>query len=292
MPPGAENLPSLISTRELHVNQTWQPQPGKARVGDGFTRTVALTAADVPGIVFPPLPLAKVDGLAVYPKPPVVQDQVERGDFTGKRIDTVTYICERPGQFTLPTLVIPWWDLKSQKLMRVTLPTVTLEVEPGPVQGVDATAPAGEMWGRPWLRWMVRAGLLAAAVVVSWRKRDALRAAWERRRARRQASEAGCFAHLLDACRAGDAKAAFNALLRWLDCSHRSPDSATIADFLVRQPDADLQRQVEGLQECILGRAADWNGAALAAALRRARRSHIGLTTTADKARLPLLNPP
>jgi hypothetical protein len=132
MPPGAENLPGLIATRELRVNQTWQPPPKQARVGDGFTRTVTLTAPNMPGMVFPPLPLAKVDGLAVYPKPPVVQDQVERGDFTGKRIDTVTYICERPGQFTLPALAIPWWDLQNQKLKQVTLPAVTLDVEPAP----------------------------------------------------------------------------------------------------------------------------------------------------------------
>jgi hypothetical protein len=92
MPPGAEHLPELTATRDLRVDQTWQPDPKKARVGDRFTRTVTLTAPDVPGMVFPPLPLAKVDGLAVYPKPPVVQDHVERGDFTGKRIDTVTYI--------------------------------------------------------------------------------------------------------------------------------------------------------------------------------------------------------
>jgi hypothetical protein len=54
MPPGAENLPGLIATRELRADQTWQPDPKKARVGDGFTRTVALTAPDVPGMVFPP----------------------------------------------------------------------------------------------------------------------------------------------------------------------------------------------------------------------------------------------
>jgi hypothetical protein len=292
MPPGAENLPGLIATRELGVHQTWQPEPKKARVGDGFTRTVTLTAPDVPGMVFPPLPLAKVDGLAMYPKPPVVQDQVERGDFTGKRIETVTYICERPGQFTLPALVIPWWDLENQKLMQVTLPSVTLEVEPGPTSSVDAAAPSAEAAGRQWLWWTVGAVmLLAAAATVSWCKREALLAAWERRQALRQASEAGYFARLLDACRASNAKAAYNALLRWLDCTHDGADSATIGDFLGRHPDADLRRHVEALQESILGRTTDWNGAALAAALRRARRSHLRRRMTADEARLPALNP-
>jgi hypothetical protein len=62
MPPGAENYPGLVATRELHVEQVWHPQPRKARVGDAFTRTVTLTAPDLPGMVFPPLPLAEVEG--------------------------------------------------------------------------------------------------------------------------------------------------------------------------------------------------------------------------------------
>jgi hypothetical protein len=138
---------------------------------------------------------------------------------------------------------------------------------------------------------MVGTLLLAVAVAASWRKRDALLAAWERRQAQRQASEAGCFAHLLNACRVGDAKAAYNALLRWLECTHQGADSATIEDFLVHHPDADLRRQVEGLQESILGTAANWKGATLADALRRAHRRRLRRRTAADEARLPALNP-
>ena len=44
MPPGAEHLPSLISTRALRVTQTWQPQPEQAHLGDAFTRTITLSA--------------------------------------------------------------------------------------------------------------------------------------------------------------------------------------------------------------------------------------------------------
>jgi hypothetical protein len=292
MPPGAENLPGLITARELRVEEAWQPQPRKAQVGDAFTRTVTLTAPDVPGMVFPPLPLAKVDGLAVYAKPPVVQDQVERGDLTGKRVETVTYVCERPGQFTLPALVIPWWDVKNQQLMRVTLPAVTLEVAPGPVRGNGATGPAGEAPGRSWLWWTLGIVLpLVAVTAVLWHRRRALLAAWGRRRVQRQASEAGLFAQLLDACRASDARAAYNGLLRWLDARHRGPDAATIEAFLARHPNPDLRRQVEMLQESVLGRETHWDGVALADGLRQARRHDQRRSRHTGGARLPDLNP-
>jgi hypothetical protein len=277
-PPGAEQLPGLIATRELHATQIWQPEPGRARPGDAFIRTVTVTAPDVPGMVLPPLPLTRVEGLAVYPQPPVVQDHVERGAFTGERMQTVTYVCERPGVVTLPALRLPWWDVERQKLLQVTLPAVTLEV----------VAP------RRWLSWWVAgAGVVLAVVIgVCWSKRRTFLAVWERRQARQQVSEAGYFARLQHACRADNALAAYNALFRWLDATYRGSDSATLADdLLTRHADADLQRQVAVLQEAALRRDTDWDGAGLAAALHRVRGERPRPGATAAPARLPALNP-
>jgi hypothetical protein len=38
--------------------------------------------------------------------------------------------------------------VKNQKLMQVTLPAVTLEVEPGPVQSADAAKPIAQALGQ------------------------------------------------------------------------------------------------------------------------------------------------
>jgi hypothetical protein len=193
----------------------------------------------------------------------------------------------------LPALVIPWWDLKNQKLMQVTLPAVTLDAAPAPPSGADAVASASKVAGRQWLWWTVGTVLLlTVAVATIWRRREMLLAPWELRQAKRYASETGSFARLLEACRAGNAKVAYNELLHWLESTHRGTDSATIEAFLVGHPDADLQLQVEALQEFILGRATHWNGPALADALRWACQQHIRQRTTKDKARLPALNPP
>jgi DNA polymerase III delta prime subunit len=208
------------------------------------------------------------------------------------RPETVTYICEHPGQFTLPALVIPWWDLKNQQLMRVTLPAVTLEVEPGPVQSTDTTAPSAAAPGRWWLWWTLGAMLLLVAAMAGlWHERRALLAAWERRHMQRQAGEAGLFAQLLDACHADDAKAVYNALLRWLDARHRGHEAATIDAFLADHPGTDLRQQVEMLQEAVLGRDTRWDGVALADGLRQARRQDLRRSRQTEDARLPDLNP-
>jgi hypothetical protein len=279
LPPGAEHLPGVISTRTLRLTQTWQPQPGKvARLGDAFTRTLTVSAPDVPGMVLPPLPLASADGLAVYAHPPVVQDRVERGAFTGLRTQTVTYVCERPGAVTLPALRLPWWDLEHQTLMQETLPALTLEI----------VAPS--RW-RPW--WVVGAGLLlAVGAVVGWRTRHTLLGTWQGWQRQRQTSEAGRFTQVQQACRAGNAVAAYNALLRWLDCTHHGPGPATLADdLLAANADADLQRHVAFLQAAVLRPATPWDGTGLAEALHRTRRERQRRDTAAAAGRLPALNP-
>lgn len=73
-------------------------------------------------MAFPPLPVTDLDGVAAYPKPPVVRDHTERGTFTGTRIDSVTYVCERPGKVTVPALALPWWNVRTRELEKVILP--------------------------------------------------------------------------------------------------------------------------------------------------------------------------
>ena len=167
------------------------------------------------------------------------------------------------------------------------------KVAPGPAANADAALAVDELPRWVWLWWIVGGlSLLAIAAAATYRARSALLAVWKRRRAQRHGSGAGLFARLLEACRAGDAKATYNALLRWLDSTHHGPDTATIEGFLAHYPDTELRRQVEALQESFLGRTADWDGAALANTLQRLRRKHPHWRTMTHEAQLPVLNPP
>lgn len=138
-PPGAEKLGSLICARDLQVEETWKPEPGKAKAGDAFTRTITYTAPDVPAMAFPPFPAAKIDGLGIYPKAPEVLDQSDRGSLTGKRRDTITYVCQRSGQLVIPAARFTWFDLDAKQLRTVDFPARTLDVAPNPALASTAT---------------------------------------------------------------------------------------------------------------------------------------------------------
>jgi hypothetical protein len=290
MPPGAEQLSSIVSARSLNVAESWQPQPGEAKVGDAFTRTVTLRAADVPGMVFPALPVSEVDGLAAYAKPAGVRDLQERGDFTGERVETVTYVCERDGTFTLPALVIPWWNVADEKLERIELAAVTFEVAANPLWSEAAVAASPVTAGL--LRW---AGVIFVLHVigffVSWKYRKPVTAWWLAHRARRLDSEAASFARLQRACRKGDARVALNTLMRWLEKINAGSETATIAGFLRDHPDRGLAGELAALQSAAVEGKTDWSGSGLLGALRRQRAGRRRASNSASRAVLPDLNP-
>ena len=174
LPPGAERAGALISTAELSASETWKPLPGKAKVGDALTRTVTFSATDVPGMAFPPFPATSIDGIGVYSKPAEVRDESERGTLRGTRSQSITYVCERPGQFTIPGAQLTWWNLASKQLETVSFPAQRLEVAPNPAFVAEAKETA-----RP-ARWdsktvvgiVATAVVLAAVIIASWRRRQ------------------------------------------------------------------------------------------------------------------------
>ncbi len=105
LPPGAEKLGSLITARNLKVEEVWTPEPGKAKTGDAFTRTITFTAPDVPAMAFPPFHAGQINGFGIYPKAAEVLDERNRGNLIGKRRDTITYVCQLAGDSLFPRCV-------------------------------------------------------------------------------------------------------------------------------------------------------------------------------------------
>jgi hypothetical protein len=169
-PPGAENLSGIISARDLKIEETWKPEPGKAKAGDAFTRTVTFTAPDVPAMAFPEFPAEKIDGLGIYPKTPEVLDKSDRGTLLGERRDTITYVCQRPGQFVIPAAQMTWFDLDAQQLRTIDFPARTIEVAPNPALPIASTVETTHPHlALKWLGAGAALLILLSAVVV-WRQ--------------------------------------------------------------------------------------------------------------------------
>jgi len=132
VPPGAEGIRGLISTTRLDATQSWSSRPAAAAPGDAITRTIVLRADDVSAMAFPPMQHPEIEGVAIYPGQPSVNDTTDRGSLRGRREESVTYVFERPGEIALPEMVLTWWDVDNQRLRRIELTGLELVVEGDP----------------------------------------------------------------------------------------------------------------------------------------------------------------
>jgi len=162
----------------------------------------------------------------------VLTDDVNRGRYTGTRVETATYILEQPGDYVLPEIAINWWNPEAGAMLTEVLPAIELTVAAAPASGVGAVEPrngtpvtralAFGRWALDWLsRNLIALTLIAGGLWILWisgRHFWPRAMAWHRvRRQRAAQSEAKYFRDLSDACRAGDLTRIVACFWRWLD---------------------------------------------------------------------------
>jgi len=235
-PPGSDKIGLLVTTEELDIKETWDPQPGATKQGALFHRTITQSAGQMTGMALAPPPTEAPAGIRVYPGPPEVTDNTERGEFTGFRSDTITYLMEQPGSFTLPAIEYVWWNPKTEELSTKTLPAVTFEVAALPTHETSATPAAKSR------RWGIWLGLTAAIVgLMFWQRRNIF-GGLQTIHARLNPPDRVAARKLLRACRHNDAQAAETAWLAWQNT--QSVKFAPSAEL--RESAVDLQRHLYG----------------------------------------------
>lgn len=270
VPPGAEDVRGLVSTPRLDADQLWSSSPDTVQLGDALTRTVTRRAVDVSAMAFPPMRHPELEGVGLYPGEPTVTDSSDRGSLLGERVETVTYVFERPGEVALPGLELTWWDTDDEMLRRVELPGLELEVkgELPPRQAAEVEVPQPKTPRRRTLLIAVAVVLLVVSAglgrwLVRWARHGWQ--AWQR-------SEPAAFRRAVTAVRSRDAAAALAAVMEWLDRLDPGPRPARLDLFLERYGDAAARSAGRSLARCLAAGEGFSEGAALERGLTVARR--------------------
>lgn len=277
-PPGTENLGFLITTESYHVDETWDPVPGVAKVGDIFKRTITQRATRLSGMALAPASTKVPAGIRVYANDAQTLDQTDRGSLVGTRTETITYLLTQPGTESLPAVKYVWWNPNDDTLESTTLPPVEFIVAPAPStsssENVSDSSPT-----TPWFFvWIT--GALATVLIFLSRRRIALAiqqmAHWLNPPDRIAARA------LIRASRTDDPVSANRAWNQW-----RNTQST---DY---RPSPRLEAAVTSMAQHVFGLQSinvDWLGQELASAF-RAERSLRRVVANESEMSLPRLNP-
>lgn len=267
VPPGLDASGPVLVADKVTASESWSPDPASAgiRTGGAITRTIRRQASGVPALGMAEFRFTAPEGVRVYVDPPVIDDRSNRGTVDGQRTDKVTYVFEKPGNYALPELSQPWWDMASKQARTEALPGLTVTVAAG-----DADAAAPEATGLRHPAFLAAIGLgavlLLASAAMVWRR---FKAGWNALAQRHRSSEASARKTLKQAAASGDAAETYQALSAWLDRLGPAP-----ADRIRTDPRA--RQLIETLERTLFGTGASWSaacGAELSEAIARAHRT-------------------
>jgi hypothetical protein len=168
---------SILVAEDLVITESFEPsletlaEKRNLYAGDAIVRRITLQAKGTLGMLIKPLawPDIKPDikNVTIQAGQTTVSDRTNRGEFTGIRVETRSYVFEQDGEFTLPPITVYWWDQTQQMLSEVSLPQHTLTVAQGSMLDTgnvlasnDANNPRNFL--QPWM-FMV---LLVSAIVI------------------------------------------------------------------------------------------------------------------------------
>lgn len=283
IPDAASDLNPYVAASRLRIEQSVKRSSDQLKVGDSVTRIVTVQADETPAMLLPPVTFPAVDGLAVYPAQPALQDKTEgRTDaLTATRTDSATYILQRPGDYALPAIDVRWWNTDEERIETAHLDAVTMQVAANPAAETKGSAPAARSNWTAFLdlvadHWIAAILTLAALTALAWLVPRAWRAIanlYRQHRASYLQSEQFYFDRLRRAARSGDAEASYFALLAWLQ---RFEPAGTIDTLKVTVRDPALEQEVTSLETQLFASqptGADWSPRKFIRHVGSARRS-------------------
>lgn len=266
-PAGSEGLGFLITTEDLKIEESWEPAPGTVETGAVFKRTITQSASGQTGISLAPASTVAPEGIRVYAGEPVVRDRTVRGQFSGERRETLTYLVQQAGTHTLPALRYDWWNPKTETLESKTLPAITFSATAPP-----PPPPKPSPWRH--LSWALPIALACLAFLF----RSTLLAGFRALRDHLDPPKRRLQRRFIKACHRNDPRAAAEA---WNRCRSHYPEASSSPPFETAL--TELYSHLYGQGENIA-----WNGRHLANAFEKASFSSKPYRSTSP---LPLLNP-
>lgn len=150
LPEELKGIDNFIVSSHVTLNIDGQFDEEKSyAVGEAITQTIKITASDAPAMMITPINLithnltsnnkTTLEGISIYHKPAQVFDKSNRGVLLGTRVESFTYIFEKPGRYVIDEHVIYWWSSETNTLERLLIPSSTWTVADGGLSNINSS---------------------------------------------------------------------------------------------------------------------------------------------------------
>ncbi|MFA5677637.1 MAG: BatD family protein [Pseudomonas sp.] len=272
-PAGAPWIPA----KSLSLTQTWQPDPGIDLLsGEPLTRTLTLSADGLNASQLPALQSLSTDTdpaeqLRQYTDQPQLHTDLSDTGVRSVRHDSAALVALQEGSYTLPPILVNWWNTAEDRLETTRLDSVVLNVSRGNDFAGASNAPIDYAASEPTLLWPWQLGcaLLILALLASLyqlRRTRQVLAEYQLTETEEQfddEQQGNPLADLQAACRTNRPAEARKALELWARQQHSDGLIGLSHNHL------ELEEALDELNACLFGRARHhWRGKPLWRAVR------------------------
>lgn len=117
-----------LPATQLTLNVNFSQSPETLKAGEPLTLTLALMAEGLKAEVLPEIKLDLPNTVKSYPEKPTFRTDKVRNGMVGLRQEKVVLIANEAGEYVIPEVKIPWWNVTEDKLEFATLESVVLKV--------------------------------------------------------------------------------------------------------------------------------------------------------------------
>lgn len=126
-----------IPAQNVVLYSRFEPENPQFKVGEAVKRNIYLKAEGVLDNQLPEINFKNIAGVKQYPEKPIVKSVVENGKVISIAQIANVYIPNRGGEAVIPAISVDWFNVKTNKLEKATLPEIKINIADG---GADTAA--------------------------------------------------------------------------------------------------------------------------------------------------------
>lgn len=135
-----------LPSEYVQLNEEWQPALDELKAGEPVTRTLTLTALGVLEELLPDIKGSYPPDFKTYPDQATTASVVKDKTLIVQRVENIAVIPSREGQFVLPEVVVPWFNVSTKQTQYARLPARSIKVVQGDISTqTNVTPPIGEI---------------------------------------------------------------------------------------------------------------------------------------------------
>ncbi len=131
VPNGYDEEKWMVAT-DVRLENSWSEDLSQVKIGDVLIRKITTRAnGTLPSFIDAPA-VEEVQFASLYAQEPTFTDLRDDKSVNGKREDTYSYLLEKEGEFTIPSLEVSWFNPALGKFYKRELPEYKIMVLPNP----------------------------------------------------------------------------------------------------------------------------------------------------------------